>query len=191
MPTDLASTETQEESVTLLFLDQNLNWHTKREQISVEEGEGGRRVKQSQAECQAVQWAVFLEPGPWTRQQLRLPNLPNKLTQSTCKADIWCVSRAQITQTRSLGALKHNYMIVEVWGQQFKTKSSSGKTHIIFSLNSAIIKVCHGIHFEKNYFFRQTKNEVIFMKSTILPGFASFFVTFWPFSHFGTFRIAS
>ena len=165
------------------------NWHTKREPISVEEGKGGRRVKQSQAECQAVQWAVFLEPWPWTRQHLRLPNLPNKLTQSTCKANRRCISRAHITQTRSLGALKHNYMIVEVWGQQFKTKSSSGKTHIIFSLNSAIIKVCHGIHFEKIIFFRQTKNEVIFRKSTILPGFASLFGIFWPFSHFETSRI--
>ena len=47
------------------------NWHTKREPISVEEGEGGRRVKQRQAECQAVQWDVFLEPWPWTRQHLR------------------------------------------------------------------------------------------------------------------------
>ena len=47
------------------------NWHTKRDSISVEEGEGGRRVKQRQAECQAVQWDVFLEPWPWTRQHLR------------------------------------------------------------------------------------------------------------------------
>ena len=48
------------------------NWHTKREPISVEEEEeGGRRVKQRQAECQAVQWDVFLEPWPWTRQHLR------------------------------------------------------------------------------------------------------------------------
>ena len=65
-----------------------------------------------------------------------------------------------------------NYMVGNCGGKQFKAKSSLEKTHIIFSLDSAIIKVCHGIHFEKNIFFRQTKNEVIFMKSTILPEFA-------------------
>ena len=62
------------------------NWHTKREPISVEEGEGGRRVKQRQAECQAVQWDVFLEPWPWTRQHLRYYqtyqiNWPNQLAK--------------------------------------------------------------------------------------------------------------
>ena len=62
------------------------NWHTKREPISVEEEEGGRRVKQRQAECQAVQWDVFLEPWPWTRQHLRYYqtyqiNWPNQLAK--------------------------------------------------------------------------------------------------------------
>ena len=62
------------------------NWYTKREPISVGEGEGGRRVKQRQAECQAVQWDVFLEPWPWTRQHLRYYqtyqiNWPNQLAK--------------------------------------------------------------------------------------------------------------
>ena len=112
--------------------EHGFNWHIKREPISVEEGKGGRRVKQSQAECQAVQWAVFLEPWPWTRQHLRLPNIPNKLTQSTCKANRRCISRAHITQTRSLGALKHNYVIIEVWMQQLLRKSSL-KNNTLFS----------------------------------------------------------
>ena len=50
----------------------SLNWNTRRKRISFVVGpEGGQRVKQRQAECQAVQWDVFLEPWPWTRQHLR------------------------------------------------------------------------------------------------------------------------
>ena len=80
------------------------NWHTKREPISVEEEEGGRRVKQSQAECQAVQWAVFLEPWPWTRQHL--------IYYQTYQIN-WPI---QLTQLIEDVKARHKYHKLEGWG---------------------------------------------------------------------------